>query len=133
TVPPLPGSAPAPAPGVTRIVQLLISAARVDGTLSEGERAEILTRARAAGGEALVAPELDRSVPLAEIVRGVADPAEKRDLYALAFAVVHADEGVSGAERIYLAQLAAVLGLDTAAATEIERDVVARIEEAARA
>ena len=31
------------------------------------------------------------------------DPAVKKDLYVLAFAIVRADENVSGAERIYLA------------------------------
>ena len=50
--------------------------------------------------------------PLAEIVGGVTADAERRDLYVLAFTIVRADETVSGAERIYLAQLAHELGLD---------------------
>ena len=38
----------------------------------------------------------------------------KHELYILAFTIVRADENVSGAERIYLAQLAHQLGLDAA-------------------
>ena len=40
-------------------------------------------------------------------------PSSARELvYTLAFAIVRADEGVSGAERIYMAQLASQLALD---------------------
>lgn len=56
--------------------------------------------------------ELASPRPLGEIVGGITDPEMKADLYTLAFAVVRADEAVSGAERIYLAQLASHLGLD---------------------
>ena len=45
-----------------------------------------------------------------DIVSGVEDPAQRATLYGLAFAVVRADEQVGGAERIYLAQLAHLLG-----------------------
>jgi uncharacterized membrane protein YebE (DUF533 family) len=48
----------------------------------------------------------------------------------MAFAVVRADETVSGAERIYLAQLAHALGLDPAAAARIEKEAAARIDAA---
>ena len=48
----------------------------------------------------------------------------------LAFAIVRADEGVSGAERIYLAQLAHALGLDAAAAAALERETAAAIDAA---
>jgi phosphoserine phosphatase len=41
--------------------------------------------------------------------------------------VARADETVSGGERIFLAQLAHLLGLDAAAATELERVAVERI------
>ena len=40
----------------------------------------------------------------------------------LAFTIVRADETVSGAERIYLAQLAHQLGLDAATAARLEQD-----------
>jgi uncharacterized membrane protein YebE (DUF533 family) len=50
-------------------------------------------------------------------------------MYILAFTIVHADEGVSGAERIYLAQLAHQLGLDTGATDRLEEEVAARLEQ----
>ena len=40
----------------------------------------------------------------------------------LAFAILRADEQVRGAERIYLAQLANLLGLDPATVQELEAD-----------
>ena len=48
------------------------------------------------------------------------DPAQRATLYGLAFAVVRADEQVGGAERIYLAQLANLLGLDPATVQQLE-------------
>jgi uncharacterized membrane protein YebE (DUF533 family) len=124
-VPPLPG-APAPLaasvvpPEVLRIIRLAVSAARADGVLSGAERALILERARDAGVDHAVEAELAQPLPLADIVRGLTDGAARRDLYRLAFTIVRADEFVSGAERIYLAQLASYLGLDAAAVAGIE-------------
>jgi uncharacterized membrane protein YebE (DUF533 family) len=133
--PPLPGQ-PASAPpaggvpsGAQRIVALAMSAARADGTLSDAERTAILEQAKAAGAEAVVRDELASPHPLKEIVEGVTDPEQRAALYRLAFAIVRADEGVSGAERIYLAQLAYHLGLDPAAAAEIEREIASAIDD----
>lgn len=131
--PPVPGggaSAPAASvpPEVTRIVRLAVSAANADGAMSEPERAAILEHARDAGVEAIAQEELVARRPLAEIVAGVSADAEKRDLYMLAFAIVRADEGVSGAERIYLAQLAHALALTPEVAGAIERDTAAAID-----
>lgn len=143
--PPLPQAAPAaspapPVPGaadrpqvpaeVTRVIRLTVSAARADGTLSPDEEAAILQHARSAGAEAIVQEELRRPTPLATLLAG-ADPASRDDLYTLAFAIVRADESVSGAERIYLAQLAHQLGLDASRAAQLEEDASARIENAA--
>lgn len=127
-----PASAPPDAPpsGAHRIVALLISAARADGTLSDAERGAILEQATAAGAEALVRGELTAPHPLSQIVAGVTDPAQRAELYRLAFAVVRADDGVTGAERIYLAQLAHQLGLDPEAAAAIERDTASGIDAA---
>jgi uncharacterized membrane protein YebE (DUF533 family) len=50
----------------------------------------------------------------------VSDPALKVELYRLAYGIVRSDEGVTGAERIYLAQLAHQLGLLPAATKGIE-------------
>jgi uncharacterized membrane protein YebE (DUF533 family) len=136
--PPLPvpgaeGATPAATPGdgLLRLVRLTVSAARADGNLSLEERGRILEHARGVGLEAEVAAELQQPHPLAEIVAGVTEPALKADLYRLAFSVVRADETVSGAERVYLAQLAARLGLDATEAAGIEREAAAGIDAAA--
>jgi uncharacterized membrane protein YebE (DUF533 family) len=132
--PPLPRVTPVPpaaAPaevGLIRLVRLAVSAARADGNLSLEERGRILDHARAAGLESEVAAELQQPRPLAEIVAGVQDQALKNDLYTLAFSIVRADEAVSGAERVFLAQLAARLGLDAAATQRLEAAAVAEID-----
>jgi uncharacterized membrane protein YebE (DUF533 family) len=109
----------------TRMARLAVSAANADGALSEQERASILQHAGVATD--LVAEELDQRRPLAEIVAGVTDAAQRATLYVLAFTVIKADEQVSGAERIYLAQLAHLLGLDPATVQALEKDATARI------
>ena len=88
----------------------------------------IMDRAREAGLESIVEAELSQTRPLGDIVRGVTDPAIRKDLYVLAFAIVRADETVSGAERIYLAQLAHQLGLDPAAVQAIEAETSSKID-----
>jgi uncharacterized membrane protein YebE (DUF533 family) len=109
-----------------RLVRLAISAARADGDLSLEERGRILARAREIGAEELVTEELTALRPLAEIVGGVSDPELKAELYTLAYNIVRSDEGVTGAERIYLAQLAHQLGLDPAATQRLETETDAR-------
>jgi uncharacterized membrane protein YebE (DUF533 family) len=134
--PPLPGglppastaAAPQLPPEALRLVRLAISAARADGTLSPAERGILLEHARAAGAEALVLQEIEQPRPLAEIVGGVADPAAREQMYGLAFGIVRADEGVSGAERIFLAQLAHRLALDPGAVARIETEAAAAID-----
>lgn len=134
TPPPIPGAAALPtAPAgvpveVARIVRLAVSAANADGAMSEVERSAIVQHARDAGVEAVAQDELAARRPLAEIVAGVTADVERRDLYMLAFAIVRADEGVSGAERIYLAQLAHALGLTPEIAAAIEQDTAAAID-----
>ena len=117
-------------PEVARIVRLAASAAGADGTVADGERALILQHARQAGVESLVDEALRVRQPLADIVAGVAGDAERRDLYVLAVAVVRADESISGAERIYLAQLAHALGLDAATAAALEQQTASAIDDA---
>jgi uncharacterized membrane protein YebE (DUF533 family) len=132
----LPGTSPGPGPPgmpaeMLRLVRLTIAAARVDGRLADEERAAILSQARAVGADAIVEQEIQSPRPLAEIVAGVTDPGVKEQLYVLAFAVVRADESVSGGERIFLAQLAHALGLDPTTTARIESEASARIDEAA--
>jgi uncharacterized membrane protein YebE (DUF533 family) len=126
-VPPIP-TPEAPLDPVARIIRLAVSAAKADGTLDDKERALIMDRAQQAGLESIVEAELNQSHVLAEIVRGVTDPQMKKELYVLAFTIVRADEHVSGAERIYLAQLAYQLGLDDATTQALETDTAAKID-----
>jgi uncharacterized membrane protein YebE (DUF533 family) len=121
--PPLPPSAPGPdgvSPEVRRLVRLTLSAARADGDLSLEERGRILAKARELGAEDLVTAELRSPRPLAEILAGASDPTLKAELYALAYGIVRSDAGITGAERIYLAQLAHQLGLHPEATKQLE-------------
>lgn len=128
TVPPLP-AIPQPLPDpVLRVIRLAVSAARADGELSEKERVLILARAREAGLEAVIEAELATPHPLADIVRGLTHEEGRKELYILAYTIVRADETVSGAERIYLAQLAHQLGLDAAAVAALESETAAKID-----
>jgi uncharacterized membrane protein YebE (DUF533 family) len=117
--------------GLLRLVRLTVSAARADGNLSLEERGRILEHARKVGLESEVAAEIQQPRPLAEIVAGVTEPGLKADFYRLAFSIVRADETVSGAERVYLAQLAARLGLDASTTARIEHEAAAGIDAAA--
>jgi uncharacterized membrane protein YebE (DUF533 family) len=129
-VPPLPNvSAPAPvSPDALRMMRLAVSAAHADGPMNEQERAAILLQAKQAGVESVFGPEMTHPRPLAEIVAGVNEPAERATLYVLAYTVLRADEQVTGAERIYLAQLANLLGLDSATVAKLETDTGQRID-----
>ena len=127
-VPPTPGAFDAAFDPVARVIRLAVSAAKADGALSADERALIMDRATEAGLESVVEAELVQTRPLADIVRGVSDQQMKNDLYVLAFTIVRADESVSGAERIYLAQLAHQLGLDAASVASLEAETTAKID-----
>jgi uncharacterized membrane protein YebE (DUF533 family) len=113
---------------VLRVVRLAVSAARADGALLPAERALILSHAREAGVETVVEDELSTSRPLAEIVSGVTDDQKRRDLYVLAYTIIRADENVTGAERVYLAQLAHQLGLNAATVAQLEQATAAKID-----
>jgi uncharacterized membrane protein YebE (DUF533 family) len=135
-MPPLPvASTSGPAAGVSsdalRLVRLAISAAGADGAVSDVERTAILEQAKAAGASDVVEFELRYPKPLAEIVAGVSDPAQRATLYVLAFTIVRGDEQPGGAERIYLAQLANLLGLDPATVQQLEQNAGQRIDAAA--
>jgi uncharacterized membrane protein YebE (DUF533 family) len=130
-LPPLPDIGP---PGVSvdalRMVRLAISAASADGAMSPQEREAVVAHAKDAGVADLVEQELQGRRPLAQIVAGVTDPAQRATLYVLAFSVLRADEAVTGAERIYLAQLAHLMNLDPATVQKLEADAEARIDSA---
>jgi uncharacterized membrane protein YebE (DUF533 family) len=126
-VPPIPGAPEVPADAVL-MIRLAIAAASADGTFSDDDRAKIVEQARAAGAEHLIERELEHRRPLSEIVAGVTDPAQRATLYVLAFGIARGDESVTGAERIFLAQLANQLGLDPATVSKLESDAAARID-----
>ena len=128
SIPPIPAAVEAALDPVARIIRLAVSAAKADGTLSDQEREVIMARAAEAGLASVVEAELNQARPLVDIVRGVIDPDMKKELYVLAFTIVRADESVSGAERIYLAQLAHQLGLDAATAQALEQETSAKID-----
>jgi uncharacterized membrane protein YebE (DUF533 family) len=129
TVPPLPRlTEMATEQEALRVVRLAVSAAAADGVMSEKERALVLQQAQSAGVGDVVERELNHRRPLAEIVAGVTDPVERATLYVLAFTVLRADEQVSGAERIYLAQLAHLLHLDPDTVQRLETNAGERID-----
>jgi uncharacterized membrane protein YebE (DUF533 family) len=128
-VPPLPAMAATDVNAeALRIVQLAISAANADGVMSEQERAAVLSQAQSAGVGEIVEREINHRRPLVEIVGDVTDAAQAATLYVLAFGVLRADEQVTGAERIYLAQLAHLLHLDPATVQQLEKDAGERID-----
>jgi uncharacterized membrane protein YebE (DUF533 family) len=132
--PPIPQAAPAAAEeapglpdGATRLIRLMVSASRADGQASEAEKQAILEHARKAGVEALVEDEWLKPTPLSSVVGVVTDPKQREDMYVLAYTIVRADEGICGAERIYLAQLASLLKLDRATVDRLEEETDSRI------
>jgi uncharacterized membrane protein YebE (DUF533 family) len=75
-----------------------------------------------------VEQELTQPRPLAEIVAGVTDDTHRATLYVLAFGILRGDEQPSGAERIYLAKLAHLLGLDPKTVQQLEQNTGTRID-----
>ncbi len=139
TTAPLPAlplmTSPVVDPGLLRLVRLLVSAAHADGEMSAAEREHVLACAQPQGSEAvaLIDRELRQPRPLREIIADVHDVGLARDLYRFGFALVRGDAAVSGAERIWLAQLAHLLNLDTASVGALEADSAARIDASAPA
>ena len=76
----------------------------------------------------IVEHELAQPRSLAEIVAGVSDETQRATLYVLAFSIVRGDEQPSGAERIYLAKLAHLLGLDPKTVQQLEQNAARRID-----
>jgi uncharacterized membrane protein YebE (DUF533 family) len=111
-----------------QIVRLAISAAHADGSVSDQERNAIVDQARIAGVDRIVEQELAQPRPLAEIVAGVTDDTHRATLYVLAFGILRGDEQPSGAERIYLAKLAHLLGLDPKTVQQLEQNAGKRID-----
>jgi uncharacterized membrane protein YebE (DUF533 family) len=122
------GSRSTVSPEALRIVRLAVSAAYADGSVSDIERAAIQDQAKTAGVAEIVEAEMQQPRPLAEIVSGISDAAQRATMYVLAYSTVRGDEQPTGAERIYLAQLAHLLGLDVATVHELEQKAAHRID-----
>ena len=131
STPPLPnvgGQGATISPEALWIVRLAISAANADGSVSDVERAAILDQAQKAGVGDIVDAEMRQPRPLAEIVSGVSDTAQRATMYVLAYSMVRGDEQPSGAERIYLAQLANLLGIDPDTVQQLEQKASGQID-----
>ena len=128
--PPIPGAAPLAPAGDERVrlVRLAVSAASADGAMNEKERAALVQQVTAAGAAELLERELANPRPLPEVIAGVSDQADRATLYLLAYTILRADEQISGAERIYLAQLANLLGLDPPLVQTLEKNTGERID-----
>jgi uncharacterized membrane protein YebE (DUF533 family) len=131
--PPLPGAATVAdesrvSPDDLRMIRLTIAAARADGQLSDHERGTLLAGARQHGIEDVVRAEIERPAALAAIAGGVGDPIAREKLYQVAFGIVRADSNVTGSERVFLASLAAALGLDAAAVARLESESAGAID-----
>ena len=111
-----------------QFVRLAISAAHADGSVSDQERQAILDQAHIAGVDRIVEQELMQPRPLVEIVAGVTDDTHRGTLYVLAYSILRGDEQPSGAERIYLAKLAHLLGLDPKTVQQLEQNAGKRID-----
>lgn len=107
------------------LVTLAISAAMADGELSAEERALVSQRATDLG----VAADVDRIVrerpPLDQLVSAFTSETQRQAAYAVAYAVMAGDGGVSPGERMYLTQLARLLRLPHEQVQQIERDALA--------
>jgi uncharacterized membrane protein YebE (DUF533 family) len=121
---------PAPAidPSAMRLIRVAISAAAADGAFTDQERAAIAEHARSAGLADLVDRELRSPRPVHELAGGVTAPEEAATLYVAAFTILRADEQLTATERIYLAQLAHLLGIDRSTAEALEQDTGERID-----
>ena len=133
SMPPLPNAVATPhassvSPEALRIVRLAISAANADGSVSDAERAAILDQAKTAGVADVVEAEMQQPRPLAEIVSGIPDAVQRATMYVLAYTMVRGDEQPTGSERIYLAQLANLLGIDASTVQQLEQQAASRID-----
>lgn len=113
----LPFAAPTPARSehAMLLLRAMITAADADGLIDAAERDAILGRARAAGFDDDSLQQLDMEIraPLTVAQLAVRTPPDLREeVYAAALIAIRAD---TDAERAFLADLAARIGLDAAA------------------
>jgi len=107
-----------------RMIQVMIGAAHADGRLDEAEEKAILDRLRGAElsseEKMYLLEELHHPRPVAELTRGIDDPAIAKTMYMLAVAAVEVD---TEAERQWLDELGTGLGLSPEVRRFIEEQV----------
>ena len=104
-----------------RLIQVMIAAAHADGTLDAAEEQAILERAGKAGlsqeERMFLLDELHKPKSIADLTATITDPSVARTMYILAAGTIAID---TEAERRWLDQLAAALGLSKAVQSFIE-------------
>lgn len=111
------------------LLAIALFAAFADGAKDEREREHIRAMAESLAGEAEM-PDLTRlyqdvllkRLSLADAVRGLADAEHRLLAYEMAVGVCDADGATNAAERRFLDELRAALGLDAGAARGVERE-----------
>ena len=132
--PPLPPSLPTSADAAPdsqrqlRQLRLVLAAAQADGHVSTSEMQRVLDAARKAGAESGLLLDLATTHAIESIVASVTDITERRELYALAFGMIRADEGVNESERAWLARLASALALSAEETASLETAVSTGID-----
>jgi uncharacterized membrane protein YebE (DUF533 family) len=110
------------------VLAIAVHAAFADGSQGERERARVREVAEALdrdadGGGAIAAATgevLLGRLPLEQAAEALTDDAQRRLAYEMAVCVCDADGLVNEAERVFLDRLAGLLGLEAAAAREID-------------
>lgn len=109
----------------TRLVQVMVSAAKADGHVTPEERQRIQTQLGQLGldaeAERLIAAELDAPLDVGRVANLARTPEEGAEVYAASLLVVDSN---GAAEKGYLAMLAARLGLDP----ELVKHLHARVD-----
>jgi uncharacterized membrane protein YebE (DUF533 family) len=105
----------------TLYIKAMIAAAAADGRIDQGEVEKITGGLKQAGldahAEEFLANELNSPAQIADIVAACQSPEEAVQVYTAARMAITPD---SGAERAFLAELAAGLGIDTQLAAHID-------------
>lgn len=105
----------------TLYIRAMIAAAAADGRIDDAEQAKLISSLQQAGmdeeAEAFLADELNNPASIAELAAAVASPEEAVQVYTAARLAIEPD---SHAEKAFLADLAAALGIDNKLAAHID-------------
>lgn len=122
------------------LLAIALFAAFADGAKDEREREHIRAMAESLAGEAgaldltrLYQDVLLKRLSLQDAVAGLSEPEHRLLAYEMAVGVCDADGATNAAERRFLDELRAALGLETGAAQGVEREVEDIVSLASRA